>query len=160
MKSKLDEKDFQILRILENNCKLHTKTISKEVKSPITTVFSRIKRLEKLGIIKKYKAILDAEKLNKGTTAFILIEFFFQRDIGVLKRENLADHIYKKLAKLKEIQDLHIITGRWDVLLKVKVKDVKAVGDFVLNKLKMIEGIETTYTLMVLDTKKEELTVL
>ncbi|MFX1533015.1 MAG: Lrp/AsnC family transcriptional regulator [Promethearchaeota archaeon] len=156
MKNKLDKKDLQILRILEQNCKTTYKLISWEINSPITTVFSRIKKMEKLGIIKCYKAILDEEKLSKGTTAFILGKFSFQPKDGISKRE----HIYKQLFELNEVYDMHIISGNWDLLLKIKVKDMKAVGDFVLHKLKKVEGIQKTNTLMVLASKKERLNIL
>ncbi len=156
MKNKLAKKDLQILRILEEDCKTTYRVISQEINSPITTVFSKIKKMEKLGIIKSYKAILDEEKLSKGTTAFILGKFSFQPKDGISKRE----HIYKQLFELNEVYDMHIISGNWDLLLKIKVKDMKAVGDFVLHKLKKVEGLQKTNTLMVLATKKERLNIL
>ncbi|MHA1835102.1 MAG: Lrp/AsnC family transcriptional regulator, partial [Candidatus Baldrarchaeia archaeon] len=61
---KLDEKDIKILNLIQENCKLTAREIAKRINSPITTVFARIKRLEKRGIIKGYKAILNAEKLG------------------------------------------------------------------------------------------------
>ena len=72
MSIKLDEKDLTILQLIQENSKLTAKQISKKINSPITTVFAKTKRMEELGIIKQYRAILSPEKLNLGTAAFIL----------------------------------------------------------------------------------------
>ena len=97
MQPKLDEKDVKILRVLQENCKATTKQIAKEIKSPVTTVFAKIKRMEKLGIIKGYKAVLDAKKLDMGTTAFILASFSYgpQGAKEPLSQRELAEQISK-----------------------------------------------------------------
>ena len=69
---KLDEKDTAILRIMQENCKLSTKEIASRLGSPITTVYTKIRRLEEQGLIKRYLAILDGGKLDRGTVAFVL----------------------------------------------------------------------------------------
>ena len=72
MSVKLDEKDVAILKLIQENSKLTANQIAKKIGSPITTVFAKTKRMEELGIIKQYRAILAPEKLNLGTAAFIL----------------------------------------------------------------------------------------
>jgi len=72
---RLDEKDLQILELLQKNCRSTARKIAEEVGSPITTVYAKIKRMERMGLIKGYKAVIDAEKLGIGTTAFILVSF-------------------------------------------------------------------------------------
>jgi Lrp/AsnC family leucine-responsive transcriptional regulator len=69
---KLDEKDHAILLLIQENSKLTANQIAKKINVPLTTVIAKIKRLEDHGIIKQYRAILDPQKLNLGTTAFIL----------------------------------------------------------------------------------------
>jgi DNA-binding Lrp family transcriptional regulator len=61
----------------------------------------------------------------------------------------------KEIARFPEVQEVHIITGDWDLLLKVKGKDVDAVGKFVIDRLRMVKGIEKTLTCMVFETSKE-----
>ena len=73
----LDIRDVKILKLLQKDCKTTAKEIAKEIGSPITTVYSKIKRMEELGIIRQYRAILDSRKLDKGTTAFILVSFAY-----------------------------------------------------------------------------------
>jgi len=148
-----DEKDIEILRLLQRDAKISAREISDRLGSPITTVYSRIKRLEDSGIIKGYKPVLDAEKMGRPTTAFILASFAY-RTPGV--EEPLDQRqIAKEVARLSEVQEVHIIAGDWDILIKVKERDVAAVGRFVVDKLRNIRGIERTLTCMVFDAVKE-----
>jgi DNA-binding Lrp family transcriptional regulator len=132
--------------------------MAKEVNSPITTVFAKIKRMEKLGIIKAYRAVLDARKLDRGTTAFILASFSSgpHEAQEPLSQRKLAEQI----SKLREVQEVHIITGDWDILMKVKDKNVDAIGKFVIDKLRTVKGIQKTLTCMVFHTEKETSTIM
>ena len=66
----LDNKDIQLLRLLLNDSKLTVKELAKEVNLSPSPVFERVKRLEHEGYIKKYAAVLDAEKLNMGLIVY------------------------------------------------------------------------------------------
>jgi DNA-binding Lrp family transcriptional regulator len=153
MKPKLNEKDLAILVLLQGNCKLTAKQIARKIDSPITTVFAKTKRMEELGIIKGYKAILDPQKLNNGTTAFILasVSYRTKNNETLISQRDIANEI----AEFPEIQEVHIITGDWDLLMKIKTADVNAVGKFVIDKLRLIRGIEKTLTCMVFETCRE-----
>ncbi|RLI17857.1 Lrp/AsnC family transcriptional regulator [Candidatus Bathyarchaeota archaeon] len=148
----VDKKDIQILRIIQRNSKLTTREIAKQLKIPVTTVFTRIKRLEQKGIIKGYRAILDEKKLGKSTTAFILASFTYRTpNRELLSQRELA----KEIAKFPEVQEVHIITGDWDLLIKIKAESVEAIGKFVIDKLRLVKGIEKTLTCVVFETEKE-----
>jgi len=153
MKPKLDEKDLAILTLIQRNCKYTARRIAKKINSPITTVFAKIKRMEELGIIKEYKAILDSKKLNRGTTAFISasVSYRTKNSEPQISQRVIAEQI----AKFPEVQEVHIISGDWDILIKVKEKDVDAIGKFVIDKLRTVKGIEKTLTCMVFDARKE-----
>lgn len=154
---KLDKKDIQILRILQENCKRPMRKMARMVNSPITTVHAKIKRMKKLGVIKDYKAILDAKKLGKKTAAFVFVSFAYNppgSEEPLSQRE-----IIKKISKFPEVQEAHIITGDWDILIKVRVKDTDAVGQFVVDKLRKIKGIEKTLTCTIFGTGKETLDI-
>ncbi|MBS7637172.1 Lrp/AsnC family transcriptional regulator [Candidatus Bathyarchaeota archaeon] len=156
MSLKFDEKDLAILDLLQKNCKMTAKEIARKINSPITTVFAKIKRMEQQGIIKEYRAILDHKKLNFGVTAFILASFSYRVDKEVpLSQRAIAEQI----SKFPEVQEVHIISGDWDILIKVKDKDVDSVGRFVIDKLRTVKGIEKTLTCMVFDTPKETTTI-
>jgi len=152
MEPKIDEKDAKILNLLQKNCRMTAKEIAQTIDSPVTTVFAKIKRMEELGIIKDYKAVLDVEKLDMGATAFILASVYYRLKQGApLSQRKIAQEI----AKFPEVQEAHIITGDWDILIKVKEKNVNKIGKFVIDKLRMVEGIEKTLTCMVFETQKE-----
>jgi DNA-binding Lrp family transcriptional regulator len=153
----LDEKDREILGLLLEDAKMSAKDISIRIESPITTVYSRIKRLEDAGVIKGYKPILDAGKLGRPTTAFIFVSFTY-RPPGADKDLNQRE-VAKIVGRYPEVQEVHIITGDWDFLIKVKEKDVNAVGRFVVDKLRTVPGISKTLTIMVFDPVKESMDV-
>ncbi|MBX5328156.1 MAG: Lrp/AsnC family transcriptional regulator [Candidatus Bathyarchaeota archaeon] len=153
MELKLDEKDLAILALLQKNCRLTARQIARKVNSPITTVFAKIKRMEKLGVIKEYKTILDSKKLGNATTAFILVSVSYRtkNDGELISQREIANEI----VKFPEVQEVHIITGDWDLLIKLKAEDVDAVGKFIIDRLRFIRGIEKTLTCMVFETCKE-----
>jgi DNA-binding Lrp family transcriptional regulator len=63
--------------------------------------------------------------------------------------------IAREVGRFPEVQEVHIITGDWDLLIKVKERDVISMGDFVVDKLRAVRGIEKTLTCMVFDAVKE-----
>ena len=153
MTTKLDEKDLAILAMIQENSKLTAKQIAKKINSPITTVFAKTKRMEELGIIKEYRAILAPEKLDSGTAAFILasVSYGAKTDDGPVSQRVVAEEI----SKFAVVQEVHIITGDWDLLIKLKAENVDAIGKFVVDKLRLIRGIEKTLTCMIFETVKE-----
>ena len=88
---KLDNVDLQILRILQGNARLTIKELAQQVNLSSTPVFERLKRLESKGYIKKYIAVLNAEKLNRGFMVFV--SFKMQR----LNRD-IASEFMKKVS--------------------------------------------------------------
>jgi len=154
----LDKRDTEILKLLQENCRTTAKEIAKKIGSPITTVYAKIKRMEKLGVIKQYRAILDSKKLDKGTTAFILTSFVYRPE-GREKPLSQRD-VAKQIAAFPEVQEVHIITGGWDILIKVKADHVDTLGKFVMDKLRIVEGIENTLSCIVYETVKETTNIL
>jgi Lrp/AsnC family leucine-responsive transcriptional regulator len=154
----LDKRDVEILKLLQKNCRMTAKEIAKKIGSPITTVYAKIKRMEELGVIKQYRAILDSKKLDKGATAFILTSFVY-RPGGREKPLSQRD-VAKQIAALPEVQEVHIITGGWDILIKVRADHVDTLGKFVMDKLRIVEGIENTLSCIVYETVKETTDIL
>ena len=154
----IDKRDVKILRLLQNNCKVTAREIAKEIGSPITTVYSKIKRMEEIGIVKSYKAILDSKKLDKGTTAFILISFAYRP--GSREKPLSQRDVAKKIAAFSEVQEVHIITGSWDILVKVRADHVDTLGKLVMDRLRTIEGVENTLSCVVYETVKETTDIL
>jgi Lrp/AsnC family leucine-responsive transcriptional regulator len=147
----LDPKDIEILEVIQENCRLTAREISDRIDLPITTVFAKIKRMERIGIIRAYHAILDAARLGIGTTAFIFASFEYRKGRKKFSQRQVA----KEIARLSEVQEVHIISGDWDILIKVRARDVDSIGKFVVDKLRLVEGIEKTLTCLVFESEKE-----
>jgi len=148
----LNRKDIEVLRILQEDCRLTAREIAKRVSLPITTVFAKIKRFERAGLIRSYSAVLDAPRLQMGTTAFILASFAYR---GLGERPLSQREVATQVAKLAEVQEVHIISGDWDILVKMRTRDVESVGKFVVDKLRLVKGIEKTLTCLVFESAKE-----
>jgi len=145
---KIDEKDKQLLSLLQKNCKLSLRELSQITEMRETTIFARIKRLENSGIIKEYRAILDPKAIGKNVLSFILIKY--DPSAGIKQRE-----VAEKIANLPEIQEVHIIAGDWDMIAKVREKDVEGLGKAVLDKIREIKGVKETVSLIVFESVKE-----
>jgi Lrp/AsnC family leucine-responsive transcriptional regulator len=157
MSIKLDEKDLAILSLIQEDCQLTAKQISKKINAPLTTIFAKMKRMKEQGIIRGYHAIVAAEKLGAGTSAFILasVSYRSKADGVPVSQRTVAEEI----AEFAEVQEVHIITGDWDLLVKLRATNVDAIGKFVVDKLRLISGLEKTLTCMVFETVKETTTI-
>jgi Lrp/AsnC family leucine-responsive transcriptional regulator len=153
MTIKLDEKDIAILALIQEDSKLTARQVAQRINAPITTVFAKTKRMEELGVIREYRAILAPEKLDVGTAAFVLASVSYRakaNDAPVSQRT-----VAEEISKFPEVQEVYIITGDWDLLVKLRAESVDAVGKFVVDKLRLISGLEKTLTCMVFETVKE-----
>ena len=101
---KLDKVDLQILRTLQENARLTTKELAARVSLSSTPVFERLKRLESGGYIKKYIAVLDAEKLNQGFVVFCSVK---------LRRLNrdIAAEFTRIIQDIPEVTECYNISG-------------------------------------------------
>lgn len=142
----LNEKDLKILDVLKYNAKLSTQQIAKRTLIPITTVHNRIKKLEKEGIIKGYTVVLDNKRLGKNITAFILINVIYNLPGKKVKQDDLANAI----KKLEVVEEVNILAGGSDLIAKVRTKDIDELNDFVIRKLRSMNGIDKTQTMIVM----------
>ena len=146
---KLDKTDLQILRTLQENARLTTKELAARVSLSSTPVFERLKRLESNGYIKKYVAVLDAEKLNQGFVVFCKVK---------MQRMNydIAVAFARIVGEIPEVTECYNISGSFDYLLKVHAPDMKYYQGFVLNVLGRIENLGSVESVFVMDTVKQE----
>lgn len=149
---KLDKVDLQILRILQENSRLTTKELAAKVSLSSTPVFERLKRLETNGYIKKYIAILDADKLNQGFMVFCKVK---------LQQVNydIATEFARIIADIPEVTECYNISGSFDYLLKIHAPDMKYYQSFILNVLGRIEYLASLESVFVMDVIKHEYNV-
>ena len=145
----LDKTDLQILRTLQQNARLTTKELASRVSLSSTPVFERLKRLENNGYIKKYIAILDAEKLNQGFIVFCHIK------MSKLSRE-IAQDFTEIIRNIPEVTECYNISGSFDYLLKIHAPNMKYYQEFVLNVLGTIENLGSLESTFVMDEIKHD----
>ena len=143
-----DEKDNKVLKALAENSKARTSQLSKELRMPITTVHNRIKKLEKEGIIKSYTIIQDYKKLGKDILGYILVTVMYTLPSG----EKISQEQVAKKIKALGAEEVSIVAGGTDIIVKIRVKDVAELNDFVIKKLRAIDGVDKTQTLIVLSS--------
>ena len=136
---KLDKVDLQILRTLQENARLTTKELAARVSLSSTPVFERLKRLESGGYIKKYIAVLDAEKLNQGFVVFCSVKLRW-----------LAAEFTRIIQDIPEVTECYNISGSYDYLLKIHAPNMKYYQEFILNVLGTIDSLgslESTFVM-------------
>jgi len=140
----LDRLDWEILRELAHNSRQSLRKIARKLGVSVNTVSSRIKELEKKGIIKKYTIVIDYEKLGFDLTAII--------EVSILKGK-LID-VENEIAKLPGVCAVYDVTGLTDAMIIARVKNRRELNSLVKTILKM-EYVDKTNTHVVLNTVKE-----
>lgn len=145
---RLDKIDVKLLRILQRDSNLTTKEIAEKVNLSSTPVFERVRRLEKEGFIKRYVALLDAEKLDKNLC--IMCNVRLKQHNGTLGREFMA-----AVNAIPEITECYNISGDFDYLLKIYVSDMKHYETFVLDTLGAIPSVGSLQSNFVMSVVKQ-----
>ena len=148
MTEDLDQIDLQILKTLQRNAKLTTKELADIVHLTPTPVFERQKRLERMGYIKKYVAILDPEKLDRGLLVFCKVK---------LKQINseIANSFVRRIQYIPEVTECYNTSGTYDYLLKVRARDMKQYQEFLLTKLGDIDSLAAIESMFVMSEVKQ-----
>lgn len=147
--NRLDKTDLQILRILQENARLTTKELAARVHLSPTPVFERLKRLDNEGYIRKYVAVLDAEKLHCGFVVFCSVK---------LRRLNrdIAAEFTRIVRGIPEVTECYNISGDYDYLLKIHAPDMKYYQEFTLNVLGTIDSLRSLMSTFVMDEVKHD----
>jgi len=143
----LDTIDKKLLGFLQEDSKQTNKELSLKLNLSVTAVYERIKKLERLEIIKKNVCLLDNNKVNLSFVAFCHIKLMQHSKDYVIKFE-------KEVTQLNEVLECYHISGDYDYLLKVLVKDMEAFREFMVKKLTTISHIGSTHsTFMISEVK-------
>jgi len=143
----LDSTDKKLLYLLQSDCKKTTKELSLKLDLSVTAVYERIKKLEREGIIDKYVVLVNRSKVEKGFVVFCHIKLIQHTKEFLSKFET-------EVVKLKEVLECHHVSGDYDYILKILVKDMEAYREFLVNKLTALEHIGSTHsTFMISEVK-------
>lgn len=133
----IDQLDKKLLNLLQNDSKLTSKQLSIGLSLSVTAVYERVKKLEKHGIISKYVALINKEKIDRSFLVFCHVKLIQH------SREYLSS-FEREISKLPEISECFHIAGDYEYLLKIYVKDMLEYREFMVNKLTTIKHIGST----------------
>jgi len=141
----IDEIDKKILNVLIDDARLSYRQIAIKAKVSVVTVMHRVKKLEGEGIIKKYTALLDYEKLNYNFIVMIAIRISKGKEFDV----------ERKISHLHNIYAIYDITGDFDIEIIGKFKSRQSLDKFV-KYIQTIDHVERVFTRLILNSVKEE----
>jgi len=144
----LDKIDKQILALLQENSKINIKEIAFKVDLTSSPTYDRIKRLEKAGVIKRYVAELDKEKVGLDLVVFCQVTLQVHSKTLITQFENAV-------SKMPEITGCFHIAGNFDYLLKIVTPNIKSYQLFLKNKLSVLASVATVQSNFVMSTLKE-----
>jgi Lrp/AsnC family transcriptional regulator, leucine-responsive regulatory protein len=142
----MNEIDKKILKILQNNARITNVEIARQINMAPSAVLERIRRLEKKNVIKKYSAVINPHEIKRNLLAFVLV-----KANGPIVDNKSA----KELAKIDEIQEVHMVAGEDCFLVKVRVENTDELSSLLRTKIAKIKSISSTSTTIVLETVKE-----
>lgn len=144
---KLDRIDLKILQQLQEDSKKTNKELSNQLDLSVTAVYERIKRLEREGVISKYVALVNPEKVEKGFMVFCQIRLIQHARSYLTKFE-------KEVTQLSEVLECYHVSGEYDYILKVMVKDMAAYREFMVSKLTNLDHIGSTQSTFIINKVK------
>jgi len=143
----LDNIDKHIVQLLQEDAKQTTKEISNKTNLSVTAVYERIKKLERDGIIMKYVALINKNKVEKNFMVLCRIKLEKHSKAYLTKFET-------EVRKIDEVLECFNITGDYDYLLKILVKDMDEYREFMVTKLTTLEHIGSTRSTFVITSIK------
>ncbi|WP_298309145.1 Lrp/AsnC family transcriptional regulator [Flavobacterium sp.] len=135
----MDIIDKNLLQLLQEDTKKTTKELSLKLNLSVTAVYERIKKLEREGIIDKYVALLNRNKIDKGFVVFCHIKLIQHSKDFLTKFES-------EVVKLDEVLECFHVSGDYDYILKICVKDMEEYREFMVTKLTTLNHIGSTHS--------------
>lgn len=143
----MDTTDRKLLMLLQQDSTKTTKELSLKLNLSVTAIYERIKKLEREGIISKYVAMLDQKKLDKAFVVFCHIKL-------IQHTKEYLTRFEQEVTKLEEVLECYHVSGDYDYILKIYVKDMEAYREFMVTKLTTLQHIGSTHsTFMISEVK-------
>ncbi|MHA6794884.1 Lrp/AsnC family transcriptional regulator [Pseudonocardia bannensis] len=143
----------EILELLERDAHLSHDTIATMTGLPVEEVTARIAEYEASGVIRRYKAVIDWDSVegqhSESVTAFIDVSVAPARGVGF-------DDVANRISRFGEVRSVYLVSGSHDLRCTVVGRDIRAVSDFVSQKLSTIDRVQATATHFVLKTHKRD----
>ena len=143
----LDFIDKKLINLLQNDSKQTTKKLSLQLNLSVTAVYERIKKLEKGEVIQKYVAIINKHKIDKSFLVFCHIKL-------IQHSKEFVTTFEREILKLEEVSECFHVSGEYDYILKVYVKDMDEYREFIVKKLTSIKHIGSTHSTFAIEEVK------
>jgi Lrp/AsnC family leucine-responsive transcriptional regulator len=143
----LDKTDKKILNYLQKDAKMTTKELAMHLDLSGTAVYERVKKLEKAGVIESYVAVVNRAKVDKGFMVYCQIKLLQHKHEFVNKFE-------KEVIQFDEVLECYNISGNYDYILKVIVKNMKEYRDFLNHKLTSLDHISSAHSNFIINEVK------
>lgn len=140
---------IEVLKLLSKNAKYSEEDIATMLGISPSEVADYIKQLEKEGLIKGYKAVIDWEKLDGAYVSAIV-------ELNVVPKAGLGfEEVAEKIMKYKEVESVYLMSGNYDLNVIVKGKTLQDIARFVAKELATIDSVTSTTTHFVMRRYKE-----
>ncbi len=146
----VDEKDRRIIQQLRDDSRMPTKRIAANLDIPRVTVHTRIEKMKDEGVILGFTVLTDYNKIGLPVTAFVFANFGVDTN---MTQQQLAEQI----AELPNVYEVHLISGEWDILIKLRGESLEQIGKIVLDQIRPIKGVAKTITCPAFSTIKNGL---
>ncbi|TVP41351.1 putative transcriptional regulator AsnC family [Candidatus Nitrosocosmicus arcticus] len=144
---RIDDLDLQILSELSKDASISVPRLSKKININSSVVYSRIKRLVKRGLIKKFTIVINDEALGFNVKALT----------GITMDSKLRDNVLGELFKIPEVREVAEVTGRFDVLVTMTARSLDEMHQIISEKVGRIEGVQKTETFIEMRKTSREL---
>ena len=142
-----DSIDRKLISHLQKDSKVTTKQLSLELNLSVTAVYERIKKLERVGVIEKYVAVVNKEKIGKSFMVFCHIKLVKHSNEYITKFES-------EVIQFDEVLECYNVSGDYDYILKVVVRNMKAYRGFINLKLTSLDHIGSTHSTFIMSELK------
>ncbi len=149
----ISKEDFRIIEELRSDSSRSIRKIAEATGMPVTTVHSHIRKLRREGVIRRYTVEVDMAKLDKPVTAYVLLT----ADSAYLQRAKVTqDGIADRLFQHPLVDEAVTLTGRYDFMVRIRIKDIKELNDVMVSFIRQVKGIQKTETFLVLHEAGKE----
>lgn len=135
----MDVVDKKIVKMLQQDARMTNKEMALKLQMSVTAVYERIRKLEREGVVKKYVALLDRNKIDKSFVVFCHIKLI----------QHAKDYLMRfeaEVIKLPEVLECFHVSGDYDYILKIAVKNMETYRDFMVTKLTGLQHIGSTHS--------------
>jgi Lrp/AsnC family leucine-responsive transcriptional regulator len=141
-----DDTDLELIELLQKDARMSQSELAKRVGLAASSVNERIRKLGERGLIIGYHAQISPEAMGYDLLAFVYVAW---------SKPETEKAFLKKITGQAIVMELHHVTGVWNYVLKVRVKNTRMLEGLLAKLIKAVPGVERTETIIVLTSVKE-----